>query len=216
MVRVIVIRHGYSVANKEAFFSGQMDVALDEVGYRQSDMVGKYVLENFKIDKVYASDLSRACNTVKPIADALGLEIIKRKDLREADVGEWHGLKIDDVVNHFPESFAKYKENPGESGFDGGETYAELQARMVAAINEIVAENECEEERTVVVGSHGGTIRSWLCYWLGIPLRELGKVPHVPNTSITVADFENGHVKFERIGFCGHLDEMSSSADELR
>ena len=57
MVTFIIIRHGFSVSNKENRFSGQGNVDLDPIGYSQARSVAKYVLENFHINRIYSSDL---------------------------------------------------------------------------------------------------------------------------------------------------------------
>ena len=45
MVRLIIVRHGLSKANKEQRFSGQYDFPLDEIGVQQADAVSKYIYE---------------------------------------------------------------------------------------------------------------------------------------------------------------------------
>ena len=49
MVRFIIIRHGYSLGNKEKRFSGQLDVPLDEIGRAQAQSVADYILKHYKI-----------------------------------------------------------------------------------------------------------------------------------------------------------------------
>lgn len=207
MVTLLIVRHGYSMGNKEKRFSGQMDVALDEIGYRQAQSIAEYVLANFRIDAVYASDLQRAVDTVKPIADALKLSVIECKSLREVDVGDWQGKRIADVEKEYSESFALYKENPGLSRFDGGESYAQLQQRVAAAMEEIAAENE---GKTVLVGTHGGVIRTLRAAWTGTPLEKIRDIPHVPNASVTVAVCENGRFTLKTVGYCDYLSDKTT------
>ena len=69
MVKFIIVRHGYSVFNKERRFTGHVDAPLDERGIEQAKRNAEYVIANYKIDCIYSSDLSRAYHTVKPIAD---------------------------------------------------------------------------------------------------------------------------------------------------
>ncbi len=202
MVTFIIIRHGYSLGNKEKRFSGQMDVPLDEAGRSQAISTADYILKNFQVDSIYSSDLSRAYETVKPIADALGLEVSKYKELREVDVGDWQGKLIEDVKIEYPDSFARYKENPGLSRFDGGEGYADMMQRGRLAFEKIAAENE---GKTVVVGTHGGVIRTLRAAWDNVPLDKIKEIPHVPNGSITVAEYANNSVKWLRIGYDEHL-----------
>ena len=61
MVKIILIRHGYSQGN--AFgkaFCGQTDLPLTDIGFKQAKEVCDYVFNNYKVDAIYSSNLSRA------------------------------------------------------------------------------------------------------------------------------------------------------------
>lgn len=207
MVRFIIVRHGYSLGNKEKRFSGQMDVSLDDIGYSQAHSTAEYILNNFNVDSIYASDLSRAYETVKPIADELGLTVNKCKELREVDVGKWQGKLIEDVKKEFPENFELYRTNPGLSKFDGGESYADVMFRSKLALEKIEKENE---GKTIVIGTHGGVIRTLRAVWSNTPLENIKDIPHVPNGSVTVAEYSNGEVKLIQVGYTEHLADKTT------
>ncbi len=207
MVNFIIVRHGYSIGNKEKRFSGQMDVPLDNIGYSQANSTAKYILDNFKVDSVYASDLSRAYETVKPISDKLNLPLHKCKELREVDVGLWQGKLIEDVKREFPESFEFYRENPGISKFDGGESYVDVMIRGKNAFEKIANDND---GKTVVVGTHGGVIRTLRAAWNHIPAEKIKDIPHVPNGSVTVVEYNNGNIKWLQIGYSDHLADKTT------
>ena len=159
------------------------------------------------MDAVYASDLSRAYDTVKPLADALHLPIHTDAALREVDVGEWQGMLFEDVARIYPESFALYKRKPGLTRFDGGESFAELLERAASAIGRIARENE---GKTVVIGTHGGVIRALRAFWTGISLERMEELPHVPNASLTVAECEGGTVTLREVGYCDFLTDRTA------
>ena len=207
MVKFIIVRHGFSLGNKEGRFTGQLDVPLDEIGYAQAECAARYILDSFKIDVIYSSELSRAYDTAFPVAKALGLEVNKRKRLNEVDVGLWHGKLFEDVGKEFPESYALYKVSPGIFRFDGGESYAELRERVVAEFEEIAREND---GKTVLVAAHGGVIRSLVAAWLDIPLERITEVPRASNASISVAEYEGGKAKFTLIGYTDHLGDKTT------
>ncbi len=207
MVKLIIIRHGYSLFNKEKRFSGQYDVALDSVGLSQAQDTANFILENYKIDKIYSSDLIRALQTAMPIAAALNLPINKTSDLREWNVGEWQGKRIEDVKKEYPETFTLYKTDVGISHPDGGESFSEFQQRCVCAIENIVAEND---GKTVLVSTHGGVVRALRCAWSGLKLGQVKDIPHVPNASICVAEYENGQGNFTQIGLFSHLKDQTT------
>lgn len=207
MVTFIIIRHGYSIGNKEKRFSGQMDIPLDDIGFSQAKSITEYVVENFKVDCIYSSDLCRAYETVKPLAEALDLPIHTCKDLREVDVGKWQGKLIEDVKKEFAESFELYRQNPGIVQFDGGESYADVMIRGKHAFEKIAQENE---GKTVVVVTHGGVIRTLRAAWDNIPAEKIKDIPHVPNASVTVAEYDKGNIKWIQIGYSEHLTDKTT------
>lgn len=206
-VRFVIIRHGYSQFNRSHRFSGQYDVPLDEIGIRQARSTAEYVLKNYKIDAIYSSDLSRAYETARPVAEALDMPIITSRALRELDVGKWECKTAEEIMAEYPESLSRYKENCGSARCDGGESYVELWERSVAEMDRIAAENM---GKTVLVATHGGVIRCLRCAWRGIPPEELYKLPHVPNASVTVAESEGGVVRLLQEGYCGHLEDKTT------
>ena len=208
MVKFVIVRHGFSEGNREKRFSGQMDVPLDAAGKRQAQSVAKYICENFKIDAVYSSDLCRAYDTAKPCADKLGLEVKTLKELREVDVGAFTGVLIEEVKVRFKEAFENYRQNPGIAQFPDGESYGDMLKRALPAVEKIIAEND---GKTVLIATHGGVIRALRAFWLGVPLEEIGSVPHVPNASVTVAECGgDSNVTLTQIGYTDHLEDKAS------
>ena len=207
MVKFIIIRHGFSIGNKEKKFTGQLDLPLDEVGLLQAEATARYVVDNFKVDSIYSSDLSRAYDTAKPIADALSMTVNVDKGLREVDVGLWQGRLMVDVEKEFAESFAAYRANPGLSRFDGGESYLDFSERVKSTFKKIAEEND---GKTVVVATHGGVVRTICAAWRGVPLDRLGEIDHVPNASVTVVEYDEGTVSFSQFGYCEHLAELAT------
>ena len=206
MVRLIIARHGYSAANKLRIFCGQTDVPLEDIGILQAEELAEYVSDNYSIDAVYSSDLTRAYETVRPLAEKLGLPIKTDERLREIDVGNWKGIPYDEVKNHFPEQFAAYKEDPCGITFDGGENYSDVMKRAKEAIEDIAAENE---GKTVIVATHGGLIRSLRVVCENICRKEMKDLPTVPNASLSLAVYDNGKLAFESIGYDDYLKNKS-------
>lgn len=201
MVKIILMRHGYSITNRDKRFTGQMDVPLDEAGVIQGKQACEYIYKNYKVDRVYSSDLSRAVNTVKPLADMLNLEIETDSAFRELSMGKWEGMYIADVKNT-PE-YELYRQNPVVNPCDGGENYTQLVQRAYGALEKIVAENE---GKTVVIASHGGLMRVLSCYLKFGSLARLKELAPLANACTSVINYENGKYSFELEGYCDYLD----------
>ena len=208
MVTFLFLRHGLSVTNNSGSFTGSLDVSLHERGFTQANDVAKYLTsqKEYKIDKIYSSTSARACQTVSPTATALGLEIEKSKLLQEIYLGNWEGMTFVQVEKQFPEAFQIFRDNVGLARYGDGENTAEAQARFVKAVEDIAKTNE---NKTVLIATHGAVLRALYCKWSGISLEELKNVPIVPNASISVAKFENGKGTFEIYGFDDYLSDKT-------
>lgn len=209
MVTFIIVRHGYSIFNKERRFTGQIDAPLDERGVAQAACNAQYILKNYKIDCIYSSDLCRAYNTVKPVADALGLPIHTSKGLRELAIGEWEGRSITEVKQSEPEALAFYRKRVPESCTPGGETRLQLRERITRTMAEIAAEHD---GKSILIGSHGGAIRALCCAWQGYAIEEIDNVPDLGNASVTVVRYDpkTDKAEFELFGYTDHLGELAT------
>lgn len=206
MTKLLLIRHGYSSGNKERRFSGQIDLPLSDEGLHQADLVCDYIQKNYQVDAIYASDLQRAVDTVKPLAAALELPIRIHRELREINEGNWQGMLITEVQEKYPEDYAFYKANLGLHQFEDGECYASMLARLLPMIEKIVADNK---DKTVVIGTHGAVVRGLLSVWQGVPLERLLEIPRVPNGTITEVEIDGDGVRIQKLGFSDHLTERT-------
>lgn len=56
MTRIIMIRHGQSLANAQSRFAGHSDFDLSELGKQQAELAAKYLYEREPLDAIYARD----------------------------------------------------------------------------------------------------------------------------------------------------------------
>ena len=151
MTRLILIRHGQSEANELNVFAGNYDIELTELGCNQAECTAKYIAENYKVDKVYASDLKRAFKTAQIIAEKFGLEVIPEKGFREIFAGEWEAVKFDELSEKYPEDWDKWRNDLGNSRCTGGESVRELGERVINTLKKVAEEND---GKTIVIGTH--------------------------------------------------------------
>ena len=180
--RLLLVRHGQSLSNESGIFTGQTDVPLSALGERQAAALCRYLLQNYAIDAVYASDLRRACATVQPAAEALGLPIRRERALREIWGGAWEGKPVSFIAQHYAADYALWRTDIGLSHCTGGESMRALQARAAQAVQAIADANA---GKTVLIATHAAFLRALQCYWQGIPLEKMKEVPWVPNASVT-------------------------------
>jgi broad specificity phosphatase PhoE len=150
----VLVRHGATAWNADKRAQGQADVELSTEGREQVRETAAR-LADMSIDAVYSSDLSRAVDTARAIADAHGLDVEVDPAFREIDQGEWTGIPVGEIRDRWPELWGDarhYKARPG------GESPQQVRQRALEGLTRIV---ERHPNGTVVIASHGGTIR-WL------------------------------------------------------
>jgi 2,3-bisphosphoglycerate-dependent phosphoglycerate mutase len=96
MKKVVLIRHGESVWNKENRFTGWTDVDLSEKGVEEAVKAGKLLKsEGFEFEIAFTSYLKRAVKTLNNILDQMDLDWIpvrKTWRLNEKHYGMLQGL----------------------------------------------------------------------------------------------------------------------------
>lgn len=207
MVKIIFLRHGYSMFNKTKQFTGHLDIALEPEGYEQAKDACRYIYDTYKVDKIYSSDLVRAVETVRPLADKLGLDIIKTELLREMNLGKWQGEYIEEIPKLYPEDYKRYRESTGKVRVPGGESYEDMVERVKKLVAMICAS---DDTKTVVCATHGGFTRAmlWSVYGTDTALKD---VPIIPNASITVVNYENGKGTLELLGYNEYLSDKEKN-----
>ena len=162
MTRILLARHGETEWNRVGRWQGHADPPLNDTGRRQAAQLAER-LAGDGVAAVYSSDLVRASETARVVADRLGLDVVEDPGLREIDVGSWSGLTRAEVEQRFPEGYARWL--GGDIGHDG-ETREQLTARVVDTATTIAGRHEAE---TVLVVTHGGVIRALRRHAAGDP-----------------------------------------------
>lgn len=206
MTTFLIIRHGQSVSNIQGVFTGNLDLALTEQGLQQASITADYIVSNFHVDAVYSSDLSRARNTGKAVADRLGLEVQTDRRLREIYAGQWEGRSFNELSENFS-NYMVFRTDIGNCVTDGGETVAQLSERVIEAFYDIAKANE---GRTVVIATHATPIRALQSHCLGKTLAEMKDVPWVTNASVSTVVCEDGILTLKEACHDEHLGAIVS------
>ena len=131
---------------------------------------------------VYASPLFRAQETAKAIAGGhAGLEVHTRDGLHELDAGDWTGKTFEQM--HEDPAWAVWNDARSLGRIPGGESMLEVQARMIAVLEEI---RRAHPDQHVAVVSHGDPIKSALLYLLGLSLDAFQRIEVEPGSISTV------------------------------
>lgn len=187
MTELYIVRHCEAMGNKKRIFQGVSDCDITELGQRQLDLLAER-FKDIKIDAVYSSPLKRAYLTAQAANKYHNLPVIKKQNLIEIDGGEIEGICWVDFPITRPELEYAWSIEPHNFHPKGGESMRSVYTRSWQAIKEILAENE---GKTVLVASHGCTIRNIMCNALGRPIEELVTVDWAENTSVFHLKFNN-------------------------
>jgi broad specificity phosphatase PhoE len=154
---LLIARHGETDWNREERWQGHADRPLNDLGRLQARALGKR-LRASSLDVVYSSDLARARETAEIVCELLRLDMHLDTRLREVDVGEWSGLSTAEIERLYPEGLQRRR--LGGTGWEHGESFEAMSARVVEALQEIKRANPT---RRVLVVTHGGPMRAvWL------------------------------------------------------
>jgi probable phosphoglycerate mutase len=203
--RVVLVRHGESLWNAQGRLQGQGGSGLSELGLRQAERVSAYLCERYPdVAAAVGSDLERVSQTALPWLSETGMELRLDQRWREIDVGTWSGLTWAEVQVQDPQRYAAWR-----SGQDvrrgGGETFAEFRQRTADALHALV-----EIPGTVVVFSHGGSVRFAVAAALALPpMGEITLGP-VANCSVTEIVLDERGPALATYNVHDHLDDLGT------
>jgi probable phosphoglycerate mutase len=199
--RLVLVRHAVT-AHTGPLLSGRMPgVDLSEKGIGQAEATAQR-LAKLPVAAVYASPIERTTQTAQQIAAQHALDVQPLPGVIEADYGDWTGGKIAELAK--TDEWKVVQAAPSRARFPNGESITEMQARTVAALDEIVARHPHE---TVVVVSHADPIKSAIAHYSGMHLDLFQRV-HVAPASVTVFDFHAFGVMLVKCNDTGGLDDL--------
>ena len=162
---VILVRHGQTPTTGVKLPGRAKGLHLSDVGRQQADAVAERLSVLSRIDAIYTSPLERARETAAPLARRRAMAARVERGLLECDFGEWTGGDLKDLgkkpewqtVQKFPSGFR----------FPGGESFTEMQSRIVEAIARMRARHP---GGVVVAFSHADPIKAAAAHALGTHL----------------------------------------------
>ena len=186
---VYFVRHGDALPEQDEVVLGDYDAqALSDLGRRQAEALAKR-LARYGIAAIYSSPIGRAVQTARPLAEALGLEVVVDHDLREVELGPIGGATegmtdpaaVAALLRQRLREIAAIAVAGDWSVIPGSEPRAAARERITAAVARIHAAHPGQR---VAVFAHGGIINAYFA-----ALLDLNRDYFFPaaNTSVSVA-----------------------------
>lgn len=161
--RLVLLRHGEAVGNRELRYLGTTDAPLTPEGERQAEQLARG-LAGYPLAALYTSPLLRAKRTATIVGAALALPPIIEPALREQDFGAWENHTRAEVHAEAPDRLAAWER--GEAAPPDGESQVAVTERIVALADQLATQHAGE---MVALASHVGPIKALVAAAVGLP-----------------------------------------------
>ncbi len=217
-MKLVLVRHGESIWNKENLFTGWTDVELSDKGKEEAHRAGKLLLENnYDFDLVYTSLLKRAIHTLDIVLDEMDrawLPVIKDYRLNERHYGALQGLNKSETAKKYGEdqvllwrrSFdvkppalsldderaphnQKAYQNIDQDLLPLHESLKETIERVVPYFENVI-KLEMKKGKKVMIAAHGNSIRALVKYFDNLSNDEIMGV-NIPTAVPLVYEFDD-------------------------
>lgn len=178
-----LVRHGEADTPPKVCI-GQTDIPLTEKGVQQIIHDTLPTLRKLELvnPRLLSSPLLRTMQTATIISAALRIPIEKHAALQEIDMGTWDGLAFTEIQQRWPDQYLARGENFSTFRPPQGESFSDLQQRVVTALHPI-----CDTARPTIIVTHAGVIRTLLCTIHKTSLQKLFNYSP-KNGSVTIID----------------------------
>ncbi|MEO7443406.1 MAG: MSMEG_4193 family putative phosphomutase [Acidimicrobiales bacterium] len=202
---VLFIRHGRTPTTGKVLPGRAKGLHLAAEGLAQADAVGRRLTALARVDAIYASPLERTRETAGAIANQLGLAVKTDRGLLECDFGEWTGGELK-ALSRRPE-WQVVQRHPSGFRFPGGESFREMQNRVVGAARRL---GDQHRGGTVVLVSHADPIKAAVADAAGTHLDLFQRLVISP-CSVTAIAYGESAPMVLTVNSLGALNELRAS-----
>jgi probable phosphomutase (TIGR03848 family) len=202
----LLVRHGLTPTTGKILPGRAPGLHLAEDGQKQAQAAADRITALGQVDAVYASPLERARETAAPIGKARGLKVHIDKGLLECDFGDWTGEELKKLMK-LPE-WNTVQRAPSTFRFPNGESFTEMQTRMVSALDRLRA---AHQGGVVVCVSHADTIKAAVAHAMGTHIDLFQRIVISPCSITAIAYSAGGPVVLTVNSTGGSLAELRPS-----
>ena len=203
---VLFVRHGQTPTTGKTLPGRAPGLHLSTDGIAQAKVAAERISAVKKIAAIYASPLERTRETAAPIAKALNLKVKANSGLLECDFGSWTGKQLD-KLRTLPE-WETVQRSPSTFRFPKGESFTEMQNRIVNAVDAICTNHPGQ---TVVCVSHADPIKAALAHATGTHIDLFQRLVVSPCSVSAVAYTASGPIVLTVNSTGGSLGELVPS-----
>jgi broad specificity phosphatase PhoE len=248
---VVLLRHGESAWVAEGRFQGHGDPPLTALGRRQAALAAARLATPQRIPalplpggtprEIVHSPLGRAAETARSVAAAMAASGADPAPPLRADAGfleigqgEWEGRLGTEIAERWGDVLAAWRRDPLSAWAPGGESVAEVDLRVRAALRSLLGDlgrgrprgtvdrsqvlgyaDAGGDEPWAVIVAHDGVFKVALLALLDLPLARFWSFPFAL-CGITVVEFKGGRPRLRLHNGTDHLAELEDEAARER
>jgi len=152
--RICFIRHGETDWNVSKLIQGQTNIPLNKTGIEQALVLASRAA-SYNFSAIISSDLIRAFDTAKLVAERCGLEVKIQPLLRERHYGIFQGISADEGSKRYPKPYADYMARDLEYDFETGESLNNFTERVYESIEILTSHFRGQ---TIAAITHAGVL----------------------------------------------------------
>lgn len=199
-MKLYLIRHGESEANRDYIHAGWAPVHLTEKGIADAKRAGK-LIEGIRFNKVFASDLVRVKETCFYATGIKDPEL--RPELREMSVGSLAGKSPNDLLKTLGDAYRAHLTERNYRSY-GGENMDDLLERVSSFLKELEKEPYSRMERILAFGSEG-SIDMALSYVMGNNDTKMVARTICDNGSVSVLELKDSRWRLDKWNYTGSI-----------
>jgi probable phosphomutase (TIGR03848 family) len=201
LTTLLLIRHAQNEWVRTGKLAGWTPgVHLNEEGQKQAELLGKR-LASAKLQAVYSSPLERAVETAQAVLSHYpNLELQIEQDVGEVDFGKWTGKRLQQLAR--TRLWKVVQGYPSGARFPDGESFREMQFRVVSALEGIAARYPTA---VVAVVSHSDVIKAVVAHYTGMHLDLFQRIIISP-ASVSVIGLGRMGPRIIKINDTSHYD----------
>nr|WP_145485077.1 MULTISPECIES: bifunctional RNase H/acid phosphatase [Streptomyces] len=201
---LVLLRHGETPLTPQKRFSGSggTNPPLSAAGRDQAHRVADALARRGTVQTILASPLTRTRETAEIVAARLNLDVVLEDGLRETDFGAWEGLTFGEVRDRHPDDLNAWLADPAARPTGGGESFAEVAARIAVTKDELVT---AHAGRTVLLVTHVTPIKTLVRLALGAPPESLFRMELSAASLSAVAYYADGNASVRLFNDTSHL-----------
>ena len=188
--KITFIRHGATINTDEnRFYDDERFPAINETGKLEMERISEWIDNvGLKIDKIYTSPALRCVQSTRVLSEICGQDFEILYSLMGRKNGIFSGLSAEEINKKYPGKLEEYFKRPESYTPDGGEALIDFSTRVDSIIQDIIKNNQ---NKRLVIVTHGGIIQAAVANALNIPLKDRFKI-YIPTASATqISYFEN-------------------------